>query len=165
VNSARPNRPVTGRTVLYCLLGFFGVVFAMNLAMVKLAIDTLPGTDVDSAYKASLAYGREIEAAHAQEARRWSVLGHIDRNADGDAAISVEARDANNDPLTGLSFSALLSHPADKRADRSIGLNEAAAGIYRGRAAQVPPGQWDLVIEAERGGERMFLSRNRVMLK
>ena len=31
MNSARPNRPVTGRTVLYCLLGFFGVVFAMNL--------------------------------------------------------------------------------------------------------------------------------------
>src|SRR5262245_64322707 len=92
VNSARPSRPVTGRIVLYCLLGFFGVVFAMNLAMVKLAIDTLPGTDVDSAYKASLAYGREIEAAHAQEARRWSVLGHIDRNADGDAAIRVEAR-------------------------------------------------------------------------
>src|SRR5262245_56950167 len=163
--AARPSRPVTGRTVLYCLLGFFGVVFATNLVMVKLALDTLPGTEVDSAYKASLAYGREIQAAQAQTARRWSVLGHIDRNASGDAAIRVEARDANNVPLTGLTFSALLSHPADKRADRSIGLSEDDAGVYRGQMAQVAPGQWDLVLEAERGGERLFLSRNRMMLK
>ena len=37
-------------------------------------------------------------------------------------------------------------------------------GIYRGTATSVAPGQWDLVIEGAARGQRMFLSRNRVIL-
>jgi nitrogen fixation protein FixH len=162
---ARSTSPLSGRTVLIFLLAFFAMVFGANLVMIKVAIDTLPGTDVDSAYKASLAYNREIHAAQEQAARRWSVVGHIDRSAGGEAAIKVEARDAGAAPLTGLGFSALLSRPTDKRADRLVGLSEGEPGTYRGRASDVAPGQWDLVIEADRGGERLFLSRNRVILK
>ena len=44
-------------------------------------------------------------------------------------------------------------------------LAERDAGIYRGAAADVAPGQWDLVLEAERGIERVFLSKSRVVLK
>ena len=31
-------------------------------------------------------------------------------------------------------------------------------------AAQVAPGQWDLVLEGDAAGQRMFLSKNRVVL-
>ena len=48
-------KPLTGRKVLFLLVAFFGVVIAVNLVMMKLAIQTLPGTEVDSAYSASLA--------------------------------------------------------------------------------------------------------------
>ena len=54
-----------GRKVLFMLLGFFGVVFGVNFLMMKLAIDTLPGTEVDSAYSASLAYEQDIVAARS----------------------------------------------------------------------------------------------------
>jgi len=43
-------------------------------------------------------------------------------------------------------------------------LSEAGIGLYRGNAASVAPGQWDLVIEAEARGTRVFMSRNRVIL-
>ena len=35
---------------------------------------------------------------------------------------------------------------------------------YRGIANGVAAGQWDFVIEADRDGKRLFLSRNRVVL-
>jgi nitrogen fixation protein FixH len=165
MHAAVPPKPLTGRTVLFCLLGFFGVVIGINMAMLKLAIDTLPGTEVDSAYGASLAYNGEIQAAAAQAARGWSVVGRVERDADGRAAVKVEARDANNAPLTGLIFSARLSRPLDKRADRSTVLIEHEAGIYRAPTTDIAPGQWDLVIEADRGSERLFLSRNRLILR
>jgi len=37
-------------------------------------------------------------------------------------------------------------------------------GIYRGNAPAIQAGQWDLVLEADAAGQRMFLSKNRVLL-
>ena len=91
--------------------------------------------------------------------------GHAARNADGGAIVRVEARDKAGVPLTGLIFSAALERPTDKRADHRIALAELKTGLYGGKAADVAPGQWDLVLEAERGGERLFVSKTRVFLK
>jgi nitrogen fixation protein FixH len=163
--AAVATKPLTGRTVLLWLAAFFAVVIGVNIVMIKLAVDTLSGTEVDSAYKASLAYNAEIRAARDQAGRGWSVAAAVARDPTGAAAIKVDARGADNVPLTGLIFSARLSRPTDKRADRPVTLSEREAGIYRGQAGDVAPGQWDLVLEADRGAERLFLSRNRVVLE
>ena len=159
-------RPVTGRMVLFSLIAFFGVVIGVNMLMMRFAIDTMPGTEVDSAYGASLAYGREIIAARDQNSRGWKIDAHVERRADGSATLRVDARDAGGTPLSGLKFSGRLERPTDKRIDRLFGLAEAGGGIYRGNAADVMPGQWDLVLEGDVNGTgaRMFLSRNRVIL-
>jgi nitrogen fixation protein FixH len=158
------SKPLTGTKVFLMLVAFFGVVIGVNVTMMKLAIATLPGTDVDSPYAAGLTYDREISAAHDQAARKWQVNAHIERRADGGAALQVEARDAAGRPMTGLKFGGRLERPTDKRADLPVELTEAGIGIYRGTAATVAPGQWDLVIEGEARGTRVFLSRNRVIL-
>jgi len=164
--AARAIRPVTGRMVLFSLIAFFGVVIGVNMLMMKFAIDTLPGTEVDSAYGASLAYGREIAAARDQNSRSWKVDAHVERRPDGSATLRVDARDAVGAPLSGLKFSGRLERPTDKRVDRLFGMAEAGGGVYRGNAADVMPGQWDLVLEGDvdSTGARMFLSRNRVIL-
>jgi nitrogen fixation protein FixH len=92
------------------------------------------------------------------------VNAHIERRPDGEAVVRVEARDKNGAPLAGLAFTGRLERPADKRADREIALAEAESGIYRGKLSGVTPGQWDLVLESDARGERLFLSRNRVIL-
>ena len=61
-SSPKAPRQLTGKVVLAILLGFFGTVMSVNALMMTLAITTLPGTEVDSAYAASLAYEREIAA-------------------------------------------------------------------------------------------------------
>ncbi len=83
MNRATDPKPLTGRTVLFVLVAFFGVVIGVNLIMMKFAIQSLPGTEVDSAYRASLAYEREIAAARDQSARNWKVDARVRRSADG----------------------------------------------------------------------------------
>ena len=100
-------KPLTGRFVLFTLLSFFGVVFAVNFVMMKLAIDTLPGTEVDSTYSASLGFGKEIAAARDQNARNWRVDADIQRGAKGDATLQVEAHDSRGAPISGLKSSVL----------------------------------------------------------
>jgi nitrogen fixation protein FixH len=157
-------RPLTGRKVLFMLVAFFGVVVGVNMIMMKLAIQTLPGTEVDSAYSASLAYESEIAAAHDQNARNWKIDAHIGRNSGGGATLQVEARDKNGTPMPGLKFQGRFERPTDRRVDKFVALAEVGIGIYRGNAAEIEPGQWDLVLEGEAAGRRMFLSRNRILL-
>ncbi len=160
-----PGRPITGRFVLICLLVFFGLIIGINAVMMKLAIETLPGTEVDSPYTASLAYGNEIEAARVQATRRWAVIAHVARDSDGGASVRIEAKDHDGKALTGVVFIGRLERPADRRLDQTIELAAIGGAIYRGRVARLAAGQWDLVLEGDRDGDRVFLSRNRVVLK
>jgi nitrogen fixation protein FixH len=157
-------KQLTGGKVLFLLLAFFGVVIAVNGIMAKLAIQTLPGTEVDSAYGASLAYETEITAAHDQNARNWKVDAHIQRGPNGGATLEVEARDNSGLPMSGLNFQGRFERPADRRADQAVALAEVASGVYRGSAHLIGPGQWDLVLEGVAAGQRIFLSKNRVLL-
>jgi nitrogen fixation protein FixH len=157
-------RPITGRFVLIAVVSFFAVVISVNVVMMRLAIATLPGTEVDSAYSASLAYQKEILAAQQQNDRNWKVDAHIERQQDGTVRLSLGARDRDGAPLGRLSVLGKLERPTDRRADRTLDMTEIGGGSYRGTADDVAAGQWDLVIEAERDGLRLFLSRNRVIL-
>jgi nitrogen fixation protein FixH len=157
-------RPLTGGKVLFMLIAFFGVVIGVNVIMAKLAIQTLPGTEVDSAYSASLAYESEIAAARDQSARNWQVDAHIQRGPDGDATLLVKVRDNDGRPLFGLKFQGRLERPTDRREDRVFALVEVGNGAYRGATSDVALGQWDLVLEGDAAGQRMFLSTNRILL-
>ena len=163
MSQAQTSRPLTGRKVFLMLVAFFGVVIGVNLVMMRLAIQTLPGTEVDSAYSASLAYEKEIVAARDQDARHWKVDAHVERAEDG-ATLRVEARDKNGRPVVGLKFQGRFERPTDRRADLPVVLAEVGMGVYRGSAPTIASGQWDVVLEGVAAGQRMFLSRNRVLL-
>ena len=157
-------KPLTGRKVFILLVAFFGIVIGVNLIMMRFAIRTLPGTEVDSAYSASLAYEKEIAAARDQNARNWRVDAHVERSEQGGATLQVEVRDNDGRPMSGLKFQGHFERPADKRADRAVALAETGIGIYRGNASLIAPGQWDLILQGDAAGRRVFLSRNRVLL-
>jgi len=159
------KKPLSGRSVLLWLLAFFGVVIGVNAVMMALAVSTMPGLETERPYQAGIGYNAEIAAARVQAARHWKVVSHIDRDADGRAAVKVEARDGDGAPLTRLAVSVRLARPTDQRADRTALLSEGESGRYFGEVADVVPGVWDVELSAERGAERMFLSRNRVTLE
>jgi nitrogen fixation protein FixH len=161
---ARRPREVTGRTVLVCVVAFFGVVSLVNGIMIKEAISTFGGLETESSYKAGLAFGREIAASEAQEKRHWNVTAKLGTIIDGELRIDLTARDAAGQPLTGYEALARFSHPTDRRLDHTVTMNALGGGRFTGRTA-VAPGQWDLIVDLVQGEERMFRSRERVILK
>ncbi len=161
--ASKPPRPWTGRMVFLSLLGFFGVVFAVNGVMIHEALSTFDGLETESAYKAGRMFEQEVAMAKAQEARHWRVDARLTPSADG-ARLDIDARDAAGRPLTGLDATATFERPTDLRLDRDVAVSETTPGRFRGSAA-LAPGQWDLVIELSRHGERQFRSINRIVLK
>lgn len=157
-------RELTGRAVLFWLLGFFGFVFLVNAVMVKAATSTFGGVQTTSSYKAGLTFKQEIASARRQDALHWRVDGKLTRDANGEAVLDVAARDARGAAVTGLTAQARLAHPADARLDHVVTLSRVGAGTFHGQVT-AQRGQWELIIDLERDGERVFRSRNRVSLQ
>ena len=157
------QRKVTGWTVLGCLVAFFAVVAGVNGFMIRAAVTTFGGVETESSYKAGLAFSRELKAAQAQQARHWDVRAHLTPGSETQW-VEVTARDARGKPLTGLTAVVRFNHPTDRRADVAATTREVTPGRFAGSAAPAA-GQWDLVIELMNGEERVFLSRNRIVVK
>jgi nitrogen fixation protein FixH len=160
----RPARPITGRFVLVTFIAFFGVIAAVNAVMMTLAIRTMPGLDVANGYVASQAMNREIKAMQMQAERGWKadVAVHLEN---GLAPINITLADKAGSPVTGLAVSARLAHPALTRADHSARLIERRPGFYSAELSDIQPGAWTVILEASKSGERVFASRNRIVLK
>jgi nitrogen fixation protein FixH len=161
---AREASPVTGRFVLIAFVTFFGVIAAVNAVMMTLAITTMPGLDVKNGYVASQAMNREIHAMRMQTERGWKAELSVQLKSPL-AAIGVSLAERDGSPVTGLRMTARLAHPALTRADHSGVLIERSPGDYSAKIPDVQAGAWTLVIEADRNGERVFASRNRIVLK
>jgi len=156
-------RPLTGRTVFLCLIGFFGVVTLANAIMIRAAISTFGGVETPSSYQAGFAFARNAAAARAQDELRWQVKATVRPTLEV-VAVEIDARDSMGRPLAGLEATVMLHHPTDRRADQTVALTEGAAGTFRGTSARFS-GQRDLMIELSRSGERLFRSQNRVVLQ
>ena len=61
-DNARP-RPVTGRMVLFCLIGFFAVVAGVNAIMIRAAVSTFSGVETANSYQEGVTFAREEAAA------------------------------------------------------------------------------------------------------
>jgi len=164
MDNHRKRRELTGKHVLFCFLGFFGLVFAVNAVLVKAATSTFGGVQTTSSYKAGLVFEQDIARAEQQDALHWQVQGKLARSGAGEAVLDLSARDAKSTPLTGLIAQARLAHPADERLDHVIALSNTGTGQFHG-VAQAQPGQWDLIIDLYRGDTRVFRSRSRVTLR
>jgi nitrogen fixation protein FixH len=156
-------RELTGKHVMICFVGFFGIVFAVNTVMVKAAMSTFGGVQTTSSYRAGLAFGQDMARAEQQDALHWQVNGKLSRNGAGNAILDISVRDPKGVPVNGLAARARLAHPADERRDHVIALNDASGGRFRG-VTRAEPGQWELIVDLYQDDARVFRSRSRVML-
>ena len=154
--------PLTGLRVLAILCSFFFVVFIANGALIYFALHTLHGSELENPYDASQAYNAQIAAARAQDQRGWTA--DVTTRAEGQGErIVVEFRNRDGAPIPDLKVKARFVHPFDAGLDRAATL--ASDGLdYEGVATPVRPGRWTLVIEADRGSERMYRSENELVV-
>ena len=164
LSHSSPPRELTGRMVLVGLLAFFAVVVGANGMLVHEALSTFGGVETDSSYRAGQLFERDVAMARAQDAQHWRVEASVTPAADGSALLDIVALDGAGLAVAGIAATARFERPTDRRLDRSVAVSEDAPGHFRGSAA-ISPGQWDLVIELTRQGERQFRSKNRIVLR
>jgi nitrogen fixation protein FixH len=162
-NEHQTEPQLTGWLVLVYLLTFFSVVIGVNGVMIYEALSTMRGVDTESAYQAGRMFEQDVAMLKVQDTLHWRVDAKLTPVPEG-TRLDLFARDEAGHVLTGIAASARFERPTDRGLDRGIALTKDSSGQFNGKTELIA-GQWDLVIEISRQGERLFRSKNRVVVK
>ena len=141
-----PAMELKGRHVLFILIGFFAVIFAVNGYFAYSAISTLPGEERGATYEAGLRYNATLADERRQEALHWS---HKSQFLPG-SRLSVAVADADGSPVAGLSIEGWMDRPAAEGADRKLNFTEVAPGRYEAMTGAAEAGAWILAFTAQK---------------
>lgn len=135
-------RRFTGWHMLAALVGFFGVVIAVNVTMARIAIGSFGGVVVENSYVASQEYNDWLAAAAEQEALGWEV--ETKWREDGRLSLRVAgAPDA-------LVATASARHPLGRIPSQDLVFEQAPTGEYVSTEA-LPQGRWTLRLSLASG--------------
>lgn len=134
----KPQRPLTGRGVLFMLIAFFGVIFGVNIYFLVSALRTHTGIVSQEPYRKGLAYNTRIAADERQTALGWDV--GVDVAPGGHAKLTFTGLDKK--PVTALKVTATIGRPATEREDRKLTFAETQPGLYEAQGAALGAGGW-----------------------
>jgi nitrogen fixation protein FixH len=146
------SRPFTGRHMLAAMLGFFGIVIAVNFTMAWFASSTFGGTVVDNSYVASQKFNGWLEQSREQAALGWTPALSLDANRHPVLAIRIGGAAQRGFTATGSAH-----HPLGRAPDVALVFDKAADGALVSRAP-LPPGRWYTRITISRDGEVMRIA-------
>jgi nitrogen fixation protein FixH len=149
------SRPFTGRTILLYLIGFFGVVFAVNTAFIYYAEHSFPGLSNQNAYERGLEYNRVLDDAAAQRALGWRVVLRI---MPATKSLMLSIRDAAGNPIDTAAVLVDLDRPAEANDDRHLVLAHTTAGTYQSDNV-LASGNWNASVHIRSGGETFVLEQ------
>jgi nitrogen fixation protein FixH len=132
----------TGWHMLAIMVGFFGVVIAVNVTMMQIARGSFGGIVVENSYVASQNFNTWLDAARAQEELGWQVTSGLD--ADRKVAITVTGAP---DPVA---VTAMARHPLGRQPDQALTFHRVAPGRYVSTTA-LPAGRWTLRLQLASG--------------
>lgn len=146
--SNQTAKPFTGYHMAAILIGFFGIVIAVNIYMAKVAVGTFGGTVVDNSYVASQQYNEWLAEADKEAKLGWTVVA---ARAAGDKVHLV----VDDNGVAGLNFvvSAKAEHPLGRAPERALQFASQGDGSYVSREA-LPDGRWLLRVEVKRASDR-----------
>ena len=160
--------PLTGRRVLVLFLAFFLTIFAVNGAMIYLAITTFSGLDTEDAYRKGRTYNATLDAARAQQALGWTAdIRQAAVPAAGGhmlATVDVTFTGADGRPLDGLEVAASFRRPTVDGMDAEAAFKPLGNGRYRGTVDLAAAGQWHLHLTAtDAYGDRFFVKKHMML--
>ncbi|MYZ48737.1 FixH family protein [Propylenella binzhouense] len=143
------ENPFTGWHMLAVTLLFFGTIITVNVFMAMAATSTFPGLSVANSYVSSQNYNELLAAARSQEQAGWNPVFAVRQGV-----LGFELHDAAGTPSLGLSVAAHVGRPGTEAQDREIAFAAAGAGYLA--EAPLPPGRWEVDLEARRGDRLVF---------
>lgn len=151
------TRTFTGRHMAAIMIGFFGIVIAVNFIMATNAVRTFGGTVVANSYVATQRFNGWLAEGRAQNAQGWQA--EIRSTAGG--ALVVALQDGGG-PINRASVTVEAEHPLGRLPGRSFALTGSGDGHYAATHA-LPPGRWRIRIEAHANGrEARFVQEVRL---
>jgi len=142
------RRPITGRTVLYILIGFFGVMFVVNGVFAYFAVSTFNGLVTDGSYRKGLQYDQQLAAEAEQERLGWTAELALDAR---DSRLDFTLQGEDGRPVSGRLVRVRVGRPATDKFDRTIVLNETAPGRYTREISLPGAGNWLASLEVLEG--------------
>lgn len=146
------TKPITGRTVLFAMLAFFGVIFAVNGSFTYFALSSFPGLTTEQAYEEGLSFNQTLENVAKQNAIGW--ISAVQLTQGGQVTIEIADRDGK--ALSGLNVQTVLMRPLDNESDQTLSLKEIRPGNYQTTGAQINPGQWRVELTASQNDNPVF---------
>ena len=139
--STAPNvARFTGRMFAAIIVGFFGVVVAVNITMARLASSTFGGTVVDNSYVASQEFNGWLAQARAQDRLGWATPVTLD--AARRVVIVV--------PGIGFAARGTAHHPLGRAADVPLAFVADGAGRLVS-TTPLPAGRWQVRLQIRSG--------------
>ena len=138
------RRAFTGRTISTILVGFFGVIVAVNFTMAWFAVSGFGGVVVDNSYVASQKFNGWLEEAQVEDAMGWSA--RVSRDSRGHLIVNLDG------VPRGATVVAVLRRPLGPPEDLTLDMIETGPNLYL--APDIAPGRWIVRLEVEAGGRR-----------
>ncbi|MFN3867696.1 MAG: FixH family protein [Hyphomicrobiaceae bacterium] len=139
------NGGINGRHVLFAMIAFFGVIFAVNGVFLYSALTTHTGVVANEPYRKGLHYNDRIADEAAQEKLGW----HLDLEIpQGDGLVRVTLADAEQRKVAGLGIAGRISRPSTDDFDQNLVFEEATPGTYVARIAALAEGTWQVELSA-----------------
>lgn len=136
----------TGWHMFAILVAFFGVVFAVNFLMARLAMKTFGGEVVENSYDASQKFNRWLDEAAREKALGWDATAT--RAADGKVTIKLKGA-----PETGVSLSAVARHVLGRLPDTALTFASTGNGEFVSHET-LPNDRWRLRITLSANGHQ-----------
>lgn len=141
-------------------VAMFGVVLLANGVMIWTALGTWRGLSTESPWEAGARYNATLDAQAAQDALGWDLDVAVARQTGTTVRVRVALHDAEGAPLAAERVTVGFVRPTHEGYDTTARLSPSGApGRYVGHAEVPLDGLWDLRIAAERGADRLHVTR------
>lgn len=126
-----------------------GIVFAVNIAFLSLAVWSDDGLIDNNYYEKGLRYGERIKA---ERELGWDLRLFAEDNGVGVREVRVSLLDRDGGAVQGAKVTLLVMRPATGGFDALHELKDES-GLYKGQVVLPLEGWWDLRVTATRGGK------------
>jgi nitrogen fixation protein FixH len=157
MNSTPRSAPgeFTGRHMWFLIVGFFGVVIAVNVGMAVVSSTSWTGLVVANSYVASQEFEEKRLAHEAQRAAGWS-----SRFTYSPGLARLDLVDGAGRPVDLGSVTLKVNRPVGGHDDQAVLLERSADGSYAA-ALTLGTGVWDVLVQAPETPEGPYELRER----
>lgn len=154
------GKQLKGWHVLLIMLGFFGVMFAVNGVFLYHAITSFPGEDVKKSYVQGLNYNSTLAERAAFADLGWTAEAGVRNDT-----LVFRLSDSDGAPLSNYAVIGELRRKATRDADQAVIFSAGRDGEYVTDTIALDPGQWSLRISVlDSAAETVLFKVNKTIL-